>query len=421
MRIQKPFWILFIISGVSLAGAIVTQADLFYRLFYTLALIIFICFLWAFFSNRGYQFKRYSRGYSRQQGDFFEENYEIENKSIIIPAWIIIEDLSTLPHSAGNRMITWKAGDRIRRYLASTYLMERGSFQLGPTELRCGDPFGLFIFSKKIDFLNTLKVYPTILPLSHFMGGNGMESWGAISRIKGSDNSPPQVSGIREYVPGDPLSHIHWASTAKKEKWMVREFEIDPKPQVWIFLDSCAHFRIKSEKEEEEKLNEKQIGLIGKKDYKLPCDTFEYSVCIAASISQYYLKRKVSVGLITNGNRSYILPAENGEKQFNKILDALALIQANGTVPISGVVEGYLSTISKQSTIILITPSCENEIFQVARLLVRKRYHPVVCLLDPYSFGGTDHLERIKSQIQGIGVPILPIFCNENLMDALDK
>ena len=44
--------------------------------------------------------------------------------------------------------------------------------------------------------------------------------------------------GVREYVDGDPLNRIHWMSTARRDRLMVKEFELDPQSDVWIFLDA---------------------------------------------------------------------------------------------------------------------------------------------------------------------------------------
>ena len=45
------------------------------------------------------------------------------------------------------------------------------------------------------------------------------------------------VSGIRDYVPGDSINRIHWASTARTGRLISKEFELDPLADVWMFLD----------------------------------------------------------------------------------------------------------------------------------------------------------------------------------------
>jgi uncharacterized protein (DUF58 family) len=38
----------------------------------------------------------------------------------------------------------------------------------------------------------------------------------------------PNAAGVRDYAPGDPLNRIHWISTARRRRLMVKEFELDP-------------------------------------------------------------------------------------------------------------------------------------------------------------------------------------------------
>ncbi len=55
----------------------------------------------------------------------------------------------------------------------------------------------------------------------------------------------PHAAGVREYAPGDPLSRIHWKSTARRDHIMVKEFEQDPQADVWILLDAHRHSHIR--------------------------------------------------------------------------------------------------------------------------------------------------------------------------------
>jgi uncharacterized protein (DUF58 family) len=45
------------------------------------------------------------------------------------------------------------------------------------------------------------------------------------------------VAGVREYAPGDSFNRIHWPSTARAGRLIVKEFELDPTADIWLFLD----------------------------------------------------------------------------------------------------------------------------------------------------------------------------------------
>ena len=48
----------------------------------------------------------------------------------------------------------------------------------------------------------------------------------------------PDVHGVREWVEGESLRHVHWGSTAKTGRLMVKEVEDTPRDEVAILLDA---------------------------------------------------------------------------------------------------------------------------------------------------------------------------------------
>lgn len=48
--------------------------------------------------------------------------------------------------------------------------------------------------------------------------------------------STPDLKNIREYQPGDSLKHIHWKASAKKKRWMTKEYEQEQKEREVMFF-----------------------------------------------------------------------------------------------------------------------------------------------------------------------------------------
>jgi len=46
-----------------------------------------------------------------------------------------------------------------------------------------------------------------------------------------------EIHAVREYVPGDPVRAVHWPSTARRGKLMVRELDDAPREDVTVVLD----------------------------------------------------------------------------------------------------------------------------------------------------------------------------------------
>lgn len=103
--------------------------------------------------------------------------------------------------------------------------LKRGRFRWRKITVRGTDALGLVVLEKQyaIDPVE-LTVYPVPLPVS--VDIRPSIGWGVSDLdsglVKGSGIDP---RGIREYVPGDPVKHIHWRSSARIGRLMVKEFD----------------------------------------------------------------------------------------------------------------------------------------------------------------------------------------------------
>ena len=126
----------------------------------------------------------------------------------------------------GSHVFSLVGGRESRTYLARTRLIERGIFPLGPTQLHSGDIFGLFPASRSYPSENSLLVYPMLFGVRYFPGPAGLLPGGEALRRR-TPQITSNASGVREYAPGDPLNRIHWLSTARRNRLIVKEFELD--------------------------------------------------------------------------------------------------------------------------------------------------------------------------------------------------
>jgi len=408
--------VLMILLIICLAAGLATGWRMYYRLTYLWFFMIVSSWLWSYYSIRGIRFVRSARTLRAQVGQVFEERFEVNNLSRIPRLWMEIQDQSNLPGSQGSRVIAMLEGMQSRSYLARTRLVQRGAFRLGPTEINSGDLFGVFRKSLKITELETLVVYPSMVEVSSFPNPPGLLPGGEALRRR-THQVTPNAAGVREYVHGDPLNRIHWLSTARRNRMMVKEFELDPLADVWIFLD--AYSQVQSELPyavpEERYLDFWQHNV----PILLPPTTEEYSVSIAASLGRYYLSRGRAVGLVASGSYQILLPPDRGGRQLGKILEALAVVQARGDILLRGLVDAQVKHIARGSTIVLITPSVRREIAVLADNLVRRGQRPALVLLNAESFGGPTGSDRLAFQVRALGVPVRVVSCGVSLEEAL--
>ena len=99
--------------------------------------------------------------------------------------------------------------------------------------LTSGDIFGIFRIQKSFHACDSLLVSPIVFDLDLLSIPTTSMTGGKNAKQKGFDTNA-YVSGIREYLPGDPLKKIHWQSTAKNQQLMVKEYDKDPLPEVFL-------------------------------------------------------------------------------------------------------------------------------------------------------------------------------------------
>jgi len=402
--------------ALSLLAGLVTGGKLYYRLSVFWALLYFGSWFWSLFSLRGLQFKRSARTLRAQVGQIFEERFEVQNQNRFPRLWLEIRDQTTLPGSDGSRVVTMVMGRQARSYLARVRLMKRGVFPLGPTTIATGDLFGLFPVELEIAGQDSLLVYPMMVDIKGFPNPPGLLPGGEALRRR-THQVTPNAAGIREYYTGDPLNRIHWLSTARRGRLMVKEFELDPLADVWIFLDAASNVQSSLPLAPTDYYAKDFWTRSGK--MPLPPSTEEYSISIAASVVRDYLRRGRAVGMACAGMHVTLISPDRGGRQLGKILEALALTQMKGDLPLRGLIETQVKHMVRGSTVVLITPSTFREVGLVVDFLIQRGLKPIVVLLEASSFGGPAGTDLLAESIKLLGIPYRIVGKDADLSIAL--
>jgi hypothetical protein len=129
----------------------------------------------------------------------------------------------------------------------------RGVYEFEDIQLSSGFPFGLIwwtrIISMKTDSQGNklrLTIYAKDVPVSgnflfHLQGVNPSIGLSASNSLLLNRSS--LVREIREYRIGDSPRHVHWPSSARLGKLMVREFDSEILPGFDLYLDLHSHWR----------------------------------------------------------------------------------------------------------------------------------------------------------------------------------
>lgn len=382
--------------------------------------LISLNFFWTWLAIKRLSVKRTQRFLRLQVGYVFEERFEVENPIRLWRLWIEIEDESQLPGKAGSKVLSRIGPKQDRFYISRALLIQRGSFELGPTVIRSGDPFGMFVTEKVFPSEKKLIVLPYMVDIKRMKEPPGFLPGGRSVRQK-SLEATSYASGVRDYQPGDPLNRIHWKSSAKRDRFMVKEFDQDPKADIWILVDAHLPANYAQEINPTEYKTDAFWTWRQKDDFKLSPSTFEYVVSIAASLVNYYIKAEKAVGLASAAQTMTLIPTEKGERQLGKLLETLAYINPTGTLSINGLIEAVSMQINRGSTVIVIT-STPRENFQIGlEVLMRKRLNPIIILIDRESFRASAQSRILPTALDMHNVPYVVIRQGDSLVESLES
>jgi len=377
--------------------AISSGWEVLYVLTYVLLTLFVLSWLWARYSLRQLVFRRTTASGRVQVGEIFDERLMLDNLSVMPKLWVQIADASTLPgHRAG--YVASMGGRKRAMWRARTTCRRRGRFLLGPVTATSGDSFGLFCRRIALSAAQDLLVLPRVLPIGSFaLFSGGLPGRGRSSRR--ALQTTTNATTIREYATGDALSRIHWRSSAHYNKLMVKEFDLDPAVDVWIFLD--LH----------------ESAQAGEGEHS----TEEYGVTIAATVATYLLRQDLSVGMVVNGLQREFLSLDRGDRQIERVLELLAVVNAGAGPELKEVLSLDAFHLGRNTAAVVITPSGSRDWHEGVRHLQRRGVQVAVIGLDAASFEEKPSDEDTLALLEGASVPVLRIKCREPLTQILES
>jgi uncharacterized protein (DUF58 family) len=398
------------------ALALNTGRDIVFSLAYLLTATLALSLLWAWNNVRQLAIRRTSPTRRSQVGQYAEESFEVVNQSHWPKLWVELRDDSTLPWHRASRVVSSLRRGHTQRWVVRTLCTQRGRYRLGPLTLLSGDPLGIFHTQQALDTSNHIIVYPLTLEITSFEPSVS-ELSGGEARHRRTYQITTNVAGVREYAPGDSFNRIHWPTTARSRRLMVKEFELDPTADIWIYLDLAAAAAVSlpwSPPEPEPSIfgggrRQLQIGL--------PPTTTEYGVTAAASLARYFLARNRAVGMNSRGRTREFVQSDRGERQLNKFLEALAVVEGAGDLRFADLVATDGVRLNRNDTLLAISPDPSRDWALALQMLQRRGVNSIAVVIDGASFGAPRDYGPLFGELSGAGIATYRIRRN----DPIDK
>ena len=399
---------------VTLLTGLFTGRAFFFNLAYLLGALLIVSLLWAWFAVRWISIGRRTRARRAQVGRNLEEVFIVQNRSIVPKLWLEDRDESELPGHRASHVVPSLGPRGKYRWYVETPCVVRGEFRLGPITVLSGDPFGLFISPRKLGATSRVIVYPATIPVTKFQLPMGMLSGGEAQRQR-AQNITTNAAGVREYVTGDSFNRIHWASTARRDRLMIKEFEIDPMVDIWLFVD----FSRASLVEDPALRRIDGKGPVIPMGPGIPPSTEEYGVVVAASLAQHFIEQERQLGFAAYTPHREVFQPERGNRQMLHILQTLAVARSLSNYSLAQMLTLETPYFTRGTTLVIVTSSLDSSWIGEAQILARRGIRPVCVLIDPASFGGKVSADDTRAMLRLGRIPSVVIHRGDDLTAAL--
>ena len=359
---MKTFWVLVVLS-IALVLLWNSGFPPLYRASLLLVIGLVLSRLWVWGHLRRVEGSLEVSAQRVQVGQGVEVRVRLHNPSLIPKPWLVLKLESDLPQSPRSMVVALPSRSA-RTWRFNIPCRQRGQFCLGPLVLSSRDPFGLLQRTLTLGSRHELLVYPKTVDLAPSVVMVARSTDGEIARF-GLRGSAPIIGGVRDYLPGDSFSRIHWLSSARMRRLMSKQLEQETSQDVWLLVDMEA--RVQAGEGEE--------------------STAEYGVTLAASLAKSLVEANRSVALAAWCRHLHVVPPGKGATQLSRVMEALSMA-GQGTEPLPRLMAQTEERWRSGSTLVIVTPSVEESCFASLRTAIQRGSQVLLFWVDASTFNG---------------------------------
>lgn len=232
---------------------------------------------------------------------------------------------------------------------------KRGYYPIGPLTIATGDLLGLREARQATIPPEYLVVYPRIIPLASLEIPSHSPQ-GTLRHTLPLFEDPTRAFGKRGYIFGDSLRRVDWKASASTGQLQVKIFEPSIALETFIILN----------------LNAEDYH------YRNRIDSSELAIVIAASVANWIIEKKQTVGMMVNGQdpltedgKPQMIPPRKGKPHLMRLLETLARVENTEDSALVPLIQRQRYQLEWGTTLIVITgragEELMNELYQARR------------------------------------------------------
>lgn len=234
---------------------------------------------------------------------------------------------------------------------------KRGTYMISDMECTIGDIFGLSYNNKEFKDVKEILVYPKEININKIAFNNkGLQGDVVIKRWIYDD--PLFIKGIRNYTAESRMKDIHWKTSSKLGRLMVKEYDHTSDMQFNIILNvQCGKIYWKS----------------------MDVELIEKSIEVAAAVSKSISEKGIPVGIATNAMLTSFegkckSKVEASSNSLERILQFCARVGYDTQISLYEYLKHNVKKFSTNSTYILITSYIDDDCETILSKLARSGY-----------------------------------------------
>lgn len=315
-------------------------------------------------------------------GEEFEVESILENKKIIPITFLRVNEICPSVIEYVNEAVTEKLSNTILHSMTMTLLPfqrkkrryrvkanRRGRYLFANATLMVGDILGLKVFDSTLSPYNEIVVLPEksvlneeIVPYGDFNGDISVRRW--------IIEDPVLIVGVREYTGMEPQKTIHWPSSLKSGRLMVKKFDYTTDNRVMILLnvESCRPFWLNTD-----------------------FDKIEKCISLVRAIAEELEDSGIPYGLGSNGaimGRSVeeITVPGWGPAHYEDIIERLGRLSQEINLQFEEMIEEILSREIQYGTYIMVMPYVLEQYIEYINILGDKCQRLIIIAMDDRNF-----------------------------------
>jgi uncharacterized protein (DUF58 family) len=329
------------------------------------------------------------------EGDDLTVTLELESDARVRPSSVrLIDRVEKL----GDFELTMHRSGRVLLARHALRRLPRGKYRYAGSHAVLEDPFGLAGTEIDLPGSGALLVYPRLVAIDALFSEAGSRAQDGrrllLRRPTGFD-----LHSVREYEDGESLRKVHWPTTARRGRLMVKDLEDSPRDEVAVLLDAAA----------------------GVTAGDPPDSSFDMQVRAAGSILKVHARRGRRAVLVLNSAGRETQSLRDEESDWRHALELLAAAEPTGTTPAAALLAEDASPAARALELAVVSAQVSPAL--VDRLVQRSlsRRPASLVFVDPASFvaGARAAPQPGLLRLQAAGVPVVVLRQGDDLTAKL--